>query len=277
MNVEFITDKMEESKNKLNILILDACRNNPLPSGTKSGGKGLNTSPVEGVYIAFAARDGQTAADGSLNGYSLYTEKLLQNIETPNQRLEDLFIKTRKAVKDETQNRQFPIDYGSVDGVFYFNFDSTLPFSNSPTNISSDRIKEAREFFILGLNCSSTDYDCKISNYTKAINLNPNDAEAYYWRGCTYRDKQNHDQAIQDYTKAIQLNPNYQDAYFWRGRSYYQKQNYQKAVSDLTIYVELAPNSRSGYLTRALSYEILGEKAKAEADRKKAKELEGKP
>jgi hypothetical protein len=129
ISVEEITGKMEESKNKLNILILDACRNNPLPIRSKSASninlpnKGLNsldTVPASGLYIAFAARDGQTASDGCKNCYSLYTEKLLQFIELPNQTLEDMFKRTRVAVKVESENRQYPIDYGSVDGFFYF-------------------------------------------------------------------------------------------------------------------------------------------------------------
>lgn len=139
LKVELVTSRMEAAENRLNILVLDACRNNPLPSGFKSGNSGLNTSKdiPSGIYVAFAARDGQTAADGSLGGYSLYTEKLLQFIETPNERLEDIFINTRVAVKNETKNRQFPIDYGSLDGRVYFKLDDNIsqnpfPIINKP-------------------------------------------------------------------------------------------------------------------------------------------------
>lgn len=131
LSVEQITDRMEEAKNRLNILVLDACRNNALPTGFKSGGKGLNTSAEDipnGVYIAFAARDGQTAADGDYNGFSLYTRELLKNIEKPNTRLEDIFILTRAAVKKESGNAQIPFDYGSIDDIFYFKSDGQMPF-----------------------------------------------------------------------------------------------------------------------------------------------------
>lgn len=138
LKVEQITSRMEEAENRLNILVLDACRNNPLPSGFKSGNKGLNAnaSIPSGIYIAFAARDGQVAADGDYDGYSLYTRELLKNIETKNERLEDIFINTRIAVKKETKNAQSPIDYGSIDGKFYI-------AGNSDEKINSKSAEEA--------------------------------------------------------------------------------------------------------------------------------------
>src|SRR5215204_1440714 len=53
------------------------------------------------------------------------------------------------------------------------------------------------------------DYDEAIREYTKAIELNPQFAEAYYNRGIAYSDKKEYDAAIQDYTKAIELNPRF--------------------------------------------------------------------
>lgn len=60
-----------------------------------------------------------------------------------------------------------------------------------------------------------------IADYTKAIELNPQDAEAHGYRGDAYLEKGQHDQAIRDYTKAIQLNPKYAMVYYKRGFVYY--------------------------------------------------------
>ena len=56
-----------------------------------------------------------------------------------------------------------------------------------------------------------------LADYTKAIELNPNNAEVYYNRGGVYRGKGDYDCALADYTKAIELNPNDAEIYNNRG------------------------------------------------------------
>jgi hypothetical protein len=113
---------METAENRLNILILDACRNNPLARSFRSGGKGLarpESVPL-GAYLAFAARDGQVASDNAEGRNGLYTQELLKNIVRPGLRLEDIFINTRREVRQLSQNSQVPVEYGSIDAPFYF-------------------------------------------------------------------------------------------------------------------------------------------------------------
>ena len=61
--------------------------------------------------------------------------------------------------------------------------------------------------------------DAAIADFTKAIGMNPGHAEAYYNRGVAYRTKGETDKAIADYGEAIRHNPQYFDAYYNRGRS----------------------------------------------------------
>ena len=61
------------------------------------------------------------------------------------------------------------------------------------------------------------DYRGAIADYSKAIELNPNDAEAYSSRGVAKHHLEDYRGAIADYSKAIELNPNYTNAYFNRG------------------------------------------------------------
>ena len=93
-------------------------------------------------------------------------------------------------------------------------------------------------------------YKQAISLYTKAIKLAPNDpesAEAYFNRGCSYVYLDKNTQAIADYNKAIKLasapNAGY---HFCRGVLYYNKRNYLQAVKDFDRVIELVPESEAG-------------------------------
>ena len=79
----------------------------------------------------------------------------------------------------------------------------------------------------------SEPYDQAISEYTKAIELNPNSAEAYYHRGFTYGEKGQYDQAISDYNKTLEINPRYAEAYYNRGVAYCFKREYEKSWEDV--------------------------------------------
>ena len=73
-------------------------------------------------------------------------------------------------------------------------------------------------------------YDQAISDYTKALKINPKFAEAYYYRGRTYGEKGQYGRAISDYTKAIEINPGFAEAYYNRGVAYYYKKRIQQIV-----------------------------------------------
>jgi formylglycine-generating enzyme required for sulfatase activity len=116
-----VTAEMEVAKNGLNILILDACRNNPFMRAFRSQNSGL--APINapsGTYIAFATAPGTTASDGEgENG--LYTQELLANLKQPGLRLEDIFIQTRVAVKKKSNDVQVPWENGALEGVVILN------------------------------------------------------------------------------------------------------------------------------------------------------------
>ena len=76
-------------------------------------------------------------------------------------------------------------------------------------------------------------YDQAISDYTKALEINPRYAKAHYSRGIAYARKGQHDQAISDYTKALEISPRFAKAYNNRGVAYYQMGQYDKAWEDV--------------------------------------------
>ena len=103
----------------LGLVILDACRNDPFAhirrtSATRSASRGLAPiEPSENVLVAYAARDGTTASDGSGRN-SPFTAALLRHIETPGLELEFLFRNVRDDVWQATNGAQQPFLYGSL-------------------------------------------------------------------------------------------------------------------------------------------------------------------
>jgi tetratricopeptide (TPR) repeat protein len=93
-------------------------------------------------------------------------------------------------------------------------------------------------------------YDQAIADWTKAIELKPDYAEAYFQRGAGYVLKGLSDQAIVDYTKAIELKPDYAKAYFLRSIEYNLKNLHDQAIADSTKVIELKPNFAKAYFAR---------------------------
>ena len=92
-------------------------------------------------------------------------------------------------------------------------------------------------------------YQQAIKDFTKAIELNPQYAMAYYNRGLTYgRNLGNYQQAIKDYTKAIQLNPQDAMAYYKRGLAYAKSGDAQKALENLKIAAKLGNRTAQDFL-----------------------------
>lgn len=113
-----------------------------------------------------------------------------------------------------------------------------------------------------------------ISDYTKAIEINPNFADAYENRGLAYtRQRLNYTQAIADFTKAIEINPNYAEAYSNRGNAYIRQSSLPQAISDFTKAIEINPKFANAYYARSLAYYTTKEYDKAWIDVHKAEEL----
>ncbi len=112
--------QMKSAGNGINVVILDACRNNPFARSFRSTSRGLaQVVAPTGSFISYATAPGQIAADGSgENG--LYTSKLLKHMATPGLKLEDVFKRVRVDVQRESNSGQVPWDASSVTGDFYF-------------------------------------------------------------------------------------------------------------------------------------------------------------
>lgn len=93
----------------------------------------------------------------------------------------------------------------------------------------------------------------KIEHYTQAIELNPDDAEAYFKRGNAYASKGEYNLAIQDYDKAIELAPDTLTAYYNRGNANVYKGEYDRAIQDYDKAIELKPDFADTYYIKAFA------------------------
>ncbi|QJB57057.1 caspase family protein [Pseudodesulfovibrio sp. zrk46] len=118
-----ILGKMEDAGNSLNIVVLDACRNNPFARSFRSAAKGLAIMDAPtGSLIAYSTSPGDVAEDGTgRNG--TYTKYLLRHLMTPGLTIEDVLKRVRIDVSQETNGRQIPWESSSLTGYFYFRKD----------------------------------------------------------------------------------------------------------------------------------------------------------
>jgi formylglycine-generating enzyme required for sulfatase activity len=114
--------RMEESGAGLSVVILDACRNSPLPPEARSSGsRGLGRMEApSGSLVAFATAPGSTADENRGGRNGLYTQYLLQAIETPGLRLEDVFKQVRREVERASNRKQSPEEISKLTSDFYF-------------------------------------------------------------------------------------------------------------------------------------------------------------
>jgi hypothetical protein len=120
VDVSLVLGYMDEAQNGLNIVILDACRNNPFARSFRSASDGLaQVDAPTGTLIAYATAPGRVASDGTgQNG--LYTSELLKQMRVPGLSATEMFMRVRAEVMKQTGNKQVPWEASSLVGSFYF-------------------------------------------------------------------------------------------------------------------------------------------------------------
>ena len=134
--------------------------------------------------------------------------------------------------------------------------------------LSNQKVSEAWQHYY------RKDFGGAIKLHTEAIELNPENALAYYGRAYAYDDLKNYRQAIVDCTKAVQFDsPRLVDAYNNRGEAYRKSGDYRAAIADYNKALELNPNYIRAYNNRGIAYQSLGDYNQAFADYDKAIKL----
>jgi hypothetical protein len=120
--VNLLLDELSYAGNSINIVILDACRNNPFERRFRGRNtRGLAAiDAAHGTMIAYATAPGSVALDGEGNN-GLYTEELLRVLDRPGLKVEEVFKQVRRGVANRTGNKQIPWESSSLIGDFVFN------------------------------------------------------------------------------------------------------------------------------------------------------------
>lgn len=122
LDVALILEKMSTAQRSVNIMIVDACRDDPFGRSFRSSSRGLATMEApRGTIIAYATSPGKVASDGDpKERNSPYIKHLLRAMQAPNKPIEQVFKEVRRAVQDETKNQQAPWENTCLSGDFYF-------------------------------------------------------------------------------------------------------------------------------------------------------------
>ncbi len=120
VDLNYVLNLMDDAQNALNIVVLDACRNNPFARSFRSAQEGLaQVRAPTGTLIAYATAPDSIAADGA-GGNSPYTEELIQQMQTSGVLIETMFRRVTEKVSARTNGKQEPWFSANVKGDFYF-------------------------------------------------------------------------------------------------------------------------------------------------------------
>jgi len=140
-----ILAKMETAGTRTNIVILDACRDNPFERSWRRGTEGTGLAFMNapsGSLIAYSTAPGKTALDGRGKN-SPYTSALLKHIDSPNITVLQMFQRVRSTVMDGSEYKQTPWESTSLRGDFYF---TTKGKDNRFSEEQASLARERREF-----------------------------------------------------------------------------------------------------------------------------------
>lgn len=174
LNVDLVLRKMASANNGLNIVILDACRNNPFSRSwsrsSDEGGLAQITAPT-GTFIAYATSPDRTASDGTeRNG--LYTAELLKVLNQPNIKIEEAFKQVTIAVDRASGGKQVPWTSSSLRGEFFFKLDGKdVKGTFSATITPSDTVDAPNTSKFSGAATSELDAWNKIKESTDTNDL----------------------------------------------------------------------------------------------------------
>ena len=135
--------------------------------------------------------------------------------------------------------------------------------------------KEADAYWCRGLSNMQIPNNVKaINDFTKAIEINPKDIRSYLKRGSCYIKTKEYTKAINDFSEVVKCEPTNANAYYWLGICYETKENYEEAIKNYTKSIELDPEDSDLYLQRGYTFLYLNNYSKALNDFTRAIELD---
>lgn len=152
-SAEKVLKVMEDAKNYANLIIMDACRNNPY--GSKGilmpAGLAKPKSEVQGSIIAYAAAPGKVAYEGKAGNHSPYAKHLIKEITKPKVSITDVFFEIRKGVKRDTLDKQEPEYLSKLDHKIVLNDADPIKFTVKECHRSKNILPPRQAIDILNI------------------------------------------------------------------------------------------------------------------------------
>ena len=290
INVNRIMKYLTAVSNQVNILILDACRNNPWEgifrsaSGGDQGGLAKMSAPT-GSLIAFSTGPGRVAADGD-GEHSIYTTSLSKNMLKEDTSIDQIFRNVRAEVLAETDEKQRPVEETQLTGqTFYLNPSNFNDELNEIETVVEEEISEkylssqsrleevikryprnTQANFLMGRIYNLMEkYDEAIEHFNAIDSFIEDKSKLNTYIGSSYKMKGENTKAEKYYRSAIELD-SIEDNFYYRGDFYKEIGEYNKALLDYSKAIDLDPNDMRYLFARALVYDDLEENEKGISD-----------
>ncbi len=176
-----ILETMEDAGNRLNIVLLDACRNDPFSRG---GGGGLAKSTARGTYIVYATSPGDVASDGS-GKHGAFTSQILKHIDAPGVPIELMFKKVKTGVINSTNQNQRPWVSNDITGDFYFKLPSKTFSASTKLKLTSTKVEIPKKVKTYPLTITTEPINAKVS----ITNIKPRYKDAILLKSGNYKVK----------------------------------------------------------------------------------------
>jgi tetratricopeptide (TPR) repeat protein len=308
VNVVKIMKYLTEMTNQVNILILDACRDNPFEqnwNATRSlKGEGLaKMPPPTGSLIAFSTDAGNTAADGDGEN-SIYCKSLVKNMLLENTTLDQVFRNVRTDVLKASNNMQRPIESSQLTGdAFYliksnyeeefahikelminprFNYENIIELTREILSVEKTN---KRAFLYLGqVYYENEKFDKSLESYNAALKIDSVYVDALTDRGILFSDMAQefyeqslinkmdsyYELSMDDFNLAINIDSLNPKAYNSRGNLYYFKlDDYENGLKDYNKAIKLDSTYHQAYINRGSVYNELDSIDRSFSDYKK--------
>lgn len=228
INLSSVLNVMAESKSRLNLVLLDACRNNPFTRRFRSAGSGLAKveSAPSGTLIHFATRPGSVANDGD-GSNGLYTAHLLAAMDQAGVPIEKVFKDTAAGVKRSSGGKQEPWMEGQIEGEFFFRPDGV--FIPTKADKVRDLLKKGSDAY------RAKQFQKAVDFSNQLLDLQPTEVAALGNKTVSLVMLDRLTEAAQAADEAIRTNPRYGPAYNNRGIVRERQGDVAAAINDFEI------------------------------------------
>jgi tetratricopeptide (TPR) repeat protein len=313
INLSRLVERLGERGGGTNLLLVDACRNDPDPTR----GRGIDGDVVlnlpKGMAVFFSCSKGEKAQESAKagGGHGLFFHYVLAGLRdnTIRNAKKELRWERLVAFVKEKLEEDAPNLLGK--GAPMQTPHEVANLARSPLVLGEFKELGAKDYRDRGDRLQTKkEYEQAIEDYSEAIHLNPKDDRAYNNRGnawynmkeydramteydaairvnpkldaahnnraLIHKIRKQYDKAAEEFENAIRLNPKFALAYRNRADMWYRNKEYDKALKDCTAWIALEPAAANAYYNRGLAYAALKRNDKAMDDVSKAIEIDAK-